>query len=192
MAKGKIKDQLLDHNYDGIQELDNDLPPWWLYMFYFTIGWAVVYIIYFHVLGVGELQQQEYQSELRAEAQRLEAITARQKASDTSPLTAFTDAENLAAGKEVYMLNCMACHGQYGEGTIGPNMTDEYWVHGGTMPEIVKTINVGVPAKGMISWKPILPSLQIKQVASYILSLQGTNPANGKAPEGKKVEPSDG
>lgn len=188
----KVKDELLDHDYDGIQELDNDLPPWWLYLFYFTIGWAIVYVIYFHVLGIGELQHQEYQSELQAEAVRLEAMAAKQQASDPSALMAFTDAENLESGKEVYMLNCLPCHGQNGEGTIGPNMTDEYWIHGGTMPDIVKVINVGVPAKGMIAWKPVLTPMQIKQVASYILSLQGTNPPNGKAPEGVKVERSDG
>lgn len=192
MARQKVKDELLEHDYDGIQELDNDLPPWWLYLFYFTIIFSVGYMAYYHVLGWGELQEAEYQSEMRAAEVRYGGgktpeVAEGGKAPVAIPMEAFTDDTNLASGKEVYMTHCMPCHGVNGEGTVGPNMTDEYWVHGGTMKDIVNTINVGVPAKGMISWKPVLNPLQIKQVSSYILSLQGTNPPNPKAPEGEKV-----
>lgn len=193
MARQKVKDELLEHDYDGIQELDNDLPPWWLYLFYFTIIYSVGYMAYYHVLGWGELQEAEYRSEMRAAEVRYGGGETGPEVADGGttpvaiPMEAFTDDANLASGKEVYMTHCMPCHGVHGEGTVGPNMTDEYWVHGGTMKDIVNTINVGVPAKGMISWKPVLNPLQIKQVSSYILSLQGTNPPNPKAPEGEKV-----
>lgn len=187
MAREKVKDELLDHDYDGVQELDNDLPPWWLYLFYFTIAWGVAYLFYYHVFGIGELQYEEYASEMKA------AEIKYSKAEDAATpeegmLKAFTDAANIAAGKEIYVTHCQICHGENGEGTVGPNMTDEYWIHGGKFSDIVRTIEVGVPEKGMISWRPVLQPEQIQQVSSYILTLQGTNPPNAKAPEGEKEE----
>ncbi|MCB9088072.1 MAG: c-type cytochrome [Calditrichae bacterium] len=184
MAKQKVKDELLNHDYDGIQELDNDLPPWWLYLFYFTIIFGVVYMLHYHVLGTGDLQVEAYEKEMKAaEAQALARAQGQQSA---APLVQLTDEGDLAAGKEVYMVNCVPCHGQLGEGGVGPNMTDEYWIHGGEIADLVHTINVGVPEKGMISWAPILSKKQMQQVASYILTLQGTNPPNAKEPQGKK------
>ncbi|MCB0263880.1 MAG: cbb3-type cytochrome c oxidase N-terminal domain-containing protein [Calditrichia bacterium] len=186
MARKKIKDELLDHDYDGIQELDNDLPPWWLYMFYFTIVFGFAYLLYFHVLDIGDLQAAEYQKEMQAAETMLAKNNAENQAQSPQEMTVLTDSENLAAGKEIFMTNCMACHGANGEGGVGPNMTDEYWIHGGAFSDIVNTIVVGVPAKGMISWKPILSPTQIQQVASYLTTLQGTNPPNGKEPQGEK------
>ncbi len=187
MAKQKVKDELLDHDYDGIQELDNDLPPWWLYLFYFTIIWGVAYLLYYHVFGVGDLQYAEYENEMKAaQAQYSAAEEApAREAEATAPLTG---AASIESGKTVYVTHCQVCHGQNGEGTVGPNMTDEYWVHGGKYSDIINTINVGVPEKGMISWRPVLKPEEIEQVASYILTLQGTNPPNAKAPEGEKME----
>ena len=183
MARKKIKDELLDHNYDGIQELDNDLPPWWLYMFYFTIAFSIVYMMYYHVLGLGDLQYAEYEKEMAAAKAAQQQVAA--SAGPAVALTPFTDEENLAKGKEIYMTNCMACHGANGEGGVGPNLTDQYWLHGGAFENIVKTITDGVPAKGMIAWKAILNPEQIRQVASYVKTLQGTNPPNAKAPQGE-------
>ena len=185
MAKKPVKDELLDHDYDGIQELDNDLPPWWLWLFYFSIAWGLVYMIYYHVAGIGPSQQEEYLSEMQTAQAQMAAMEAR--SAPAVPFSAYTDEANLSAGKEVYMGQCFPCHGQYGEGGIGPNLTDTYWIHGGEVSDLIRTVTVGVPAKGMIAWKPILSDMQIKQVASYILSLQGTNPPNAKAPEGENV-----
>ena len=284
MAKKIKNDVLLDHNYDGIQELDNDLPPWWLWLFYLTILWSFIYIIHYHVIGTGDSSEVEYLKEMNpnweeatskagfsieyrspfyngseeltplkrvqiALAQEKEAaiLLAEKKAmgetnvsiedigfneiiiaamNTASPedlaklqtafpeiwdsyqkgdvsgesaevpaakepelvLEALTDAASLASGESIYMTNCATCHGKFGEGGIGPNFTDEYFIHGHTMGNMVTTINTGVPAKGMISWRGILNPQQIHEVTSYIQSLVGTNPANAKAPQGEKVE----
>ena len=187
----KVKDELLDHDFDGIQELDNELPPWWLMLFYITIIWSVVYLLYYHVLGIGPSSAEEYQQEMaRAEQlygkqQQGGGATAAVMDEDLKPLT---DQAALAAGKAIYTKNCVACHGPNGEGGIGPNLTDEYWIHGGSFKDIVHTITVGVPQKGMVPWGPVLKKDEIIQVASYVWSLYGTNPPNAKAPEGEKYD----
>lgn len=286
MAKSDEKDVLLDHNYDGIQELDNDLPPWWLWLFYITIIWSVIYMIHYHVIGTGDSSEVEYLKEMDPEwagitekagfsleyrspfykstweltpltrvqmalAQEKEAaiLLAEQKAmgevsisltdisfneiimaamsaanpEDMEKLqTAFpeiwdayqkggggeeetqteativekpelvlkplTDVASLASGETIFMTNCATCHGKLGEGGIGPNFTDDYFIHGNTIGNMVTIINNGVPAKGMISWRAILKDRQIQEVASYIQTLVGTNPPNAKAPQGEKVE----
>ena len=184
--KQKVVDELLDHDYDGIQELDNDLPPWWKYLFYFTIAFSVVYIIHYNILGTGPSQLAEYENEMAAAEARYAAVVAANTPS--GPLEALTDAASLEEGKNVYTVNCVPCHGTLGEGGIGPSFADRYWIHGGSMEDIVAVINNGVPAKGMISWKPILNPTQIHQVSSYLLTFQGTNPPNNKAPQGELVE----
>jgi len=292
MKNKNEQDILMSHNYDGIRELDNDLPPWWLWLFYITIGFAVVYMIHYHVLGTGDLMIAEYHKEYdknwepgkavqtgsgaleyrspfyRSEeystplqikerlavldAERAQLLTqlsikegaaavdagglpvnamnfeellaaAMLKASpedlgrlqtefpkawelaqksggpgagdaaaasvpEEKQIQPLTDKASLEAGKLVYTTNCLACHGANGEGGIGPNMTDEYWIHGAGMNNMIHTINVGVPAKGMITWKGVLKDEQILQVASYILTMYGTNPPNAKAPQGDKVD----
>ncbi len=197
MAKKKIKDELLNHNYDGIQELDNDLPPWWLYLFYFTIAFGIVYLIYYHVLGLGDLQVAQYEKEMKAAQMKYASLTtpaAQQTETQAQPEAAqtemqpLTDEASLAQGKEIFKANCIPCHGEFGQGVIGPNLTDDYWLHGGHFPEIVNTITNGVPAKGMVPWGPILGKDKITKVASYVMSLHGTNPPNPKAPEGEKME----
>ncbi len=286
----KEKDILLDHDYDGIKELDNDLPPWWLYMFYLTVIWAVGYFLYFHVFGFGDSSYAEYQKELNPgwaaestaqsgftllksyhspyynpegdltprtrlemilaeekkineelKAEKLAALesgetgkidvgaisfdelikaamakanpSALEKLKETFPdlyasldakkpvlaaaevaapaekeIEALSDANSLASGEGVYSANCASCHGNKGQGGIGPNLTDDYWIHGAGMNDVVKIINIGVPSKGMISWERTLNQDQIMQVASYILTLHGTNPPNAKAPQGEKIE----
>ncbi len=263
----KIKDELMNHDYDGIQEYDNDLPGWWKYLFYFTIIFAFVYLMYYHVLGIGDSSRVEYQKETgtyvasnaergpltvyqspyRGEAEsgdvvirtvevassgaversaatfedllkeamakadaedlaKLEAafpelyasyassespsageaanLAATESAPETAPLT---DAASLDAGKKIWDVQCFTCHAVDGGGGIGPNMTDEYWIHGGKYDEILHTIRVGVPAKGMIPWEGTLNPQQIHEVASYLLTFQGTIPANPKAPQGEKA-----
>ena len=263
----KKKDVLLDHDYDGIQELDNDLPPWWLWLFYLSIAFAVVYMFYYHFLGIGPSSAEEYMMEMNPnytaastkgggifseyrspyyspepeitprvleqmkkyigpeisgdelvmEAMRRSDEATREKLKQTFPelweqLTAggaalakapvqakaapepvaniepLTDEASLAEGKSIFVTNCASCHGKLGEGGIGPNLTDDFWIHGAGMGNVVKIITQGVPAKGMITWKGILTEDQIHKVASYILTLHGTNPPNAKAPQGEKVE----
>ena len=282
MVEKKEKDVLLDHDYDGIQELDNDLPPWWLWLFYISIIWSVFYLIHFHVLGTGHSSEVEYLKEINPDLEiatdgakfsigyqspfyasaeevtplrRIQtaltkekeaAILAAQKEKEgggliiqdlsfreiiiaamrvandedlaklksTFPkiwteyqagkgvekekitevkkpdpvIEPLTDSAGLAAGEAIYIANCITCHGKLGEGGIGPNMTDEYFIHGSTLSNMITTILNGIPAKGMISWRSILKEEQILQVASYILTLHGSNPPNAKAPQGEKAE----
>lgn len=182
---GKAKDVIHStHDFDGIQEYDNDLPPWWKYLFYVTIVFAVGYMLHYHVFRTGALQIEEYETEM-AQA----ALIAAQNVEDPNAVTNFevlTDAAALEAGKAVYIQNCAACHGQSGEGTVGPNLTDEYWLHGGDVNEIFKTVKFGVPSKGMVPWQGKLTKDQMLEVSSYILSLQGSNPPNAKEAQGEK------
>jgi len=176
---------LLDHDYDGIKELDNNLPPWWKYGFYLTIVVAVVYLFNFHVLGTGDLQGKEYEKEMAQAKLEVEAYMKNSANNvDESTVKLLTEASDIAAGKDVFTANCAACHGKLGEGTVGPNFTDEYWIHGGSIQDIFKSIKYGWVEKGMKSWKEDLSPMQIAQVTSFIKSLRGTNPPNGKAPQG--------
>ena len=189
----KVKDELLEHEYDGIQELDNELPPWWLWLFYITIIWSVIYLIHFHVLGTGASQDEEYQQEMIAAQAMYQrpaggTTTSTLLADENEKISPLTDDQSLAEGKIVYDKNCIPCHGKNGEGGVGPNMTDEYWIHGATMNDMVRTIINGVPAKGMIPWGPVLKEDEILKVASFLKTFRGTNPPNAKAPEGEKID----
>jgi cytochrome c oxidase cbb3-type subunit 3 len=184
------KDILMDHEYDGIMELDNKLPPWWLYMFYFTIVFGVFYVGYYH-FSDGLSQEEEYLAEMAvAEAQKAEFLASAANNVDESNAEVLTDATALANGKEKFETLCVACHAATGGSTqnppgVGPNLTDKYWLHGGGVKNIFKTIKYGVPAKGMISWEAQLSPRQIQEVASYIISLEGSNPPNAKDPQGE-------
>lgn len=183
-------DLLLDHDYDGIHELDNDLPPWWVWGFYITIAYAIIYSIFFFGTGAIPRSDIEYANEMEAEQAKVEAyLAATGGAVDESNVVLLTDAAALDAGKEIFAANCVACHLADGGGIVGPNLTDEYWIHGGSIADVFKTIKYGVPAKGMIPWEDQLGPVAMQQVASYVLSLQGTTPANPKAPEGDKYVP---
>jgi cytochrome c oxidase cbb3-type subunit 3 len=176
---------ILDHNYDGIKELDNNLPPWWLYGFYISIIFAIVYLLRFHVFN-GYTQIDEYETEL---AEAREAIEAYKKTAkdlvDVNTVTLLTEAADLKAGKTIFETNCVACHMADGGGGIGPNLTDDHWILGGGIKNVFRTVSEGGRSgKGMIAWKQQLKPLEIAQVASYVLSLQGTTPANPKAAEG--------
>ena len=187
----KAKDVLMDHEYDGIKEYDNPLPPWWLYMFYITIVIGVVYLVYYHVLGMGNLPIAEYNKEMASAKKAVAASSSGTGASSMGgEIKALTDEGSLKAGKEIYTKNCVPCHGESGEGKIGPNFSDNYWIHGdGKIAGVVKIISEGVPAKGMLTWSTMLSPQQILQVGSYVLTFQGTTPPNPKAPEGKEVTP---
>jgi len=178
----------LDHDYDGIKELDNHLPPWWKYMFYMSIVFAVVYIALYHFTGTLPLQTEEYNNELAvAEAQKAALISEGGGANiDEESVLYSEDAAVLSAGAKVYEMNCVSCHKANAEGGIGPNLTDDYWIHeGGSINHIFKAVKYGFPDKGMISWEPLLTPQQMSDVSSYVKSLKGSNPANAKDPQGE-------
>lgn len=184
VAIEKEKDIMLDHDYDGIQELDNNLPPWWKYGFYFTIVWSVFYLGYYHVAG-GPLSLDEYAADMeRAKVETEEYVRKNASNVDESNIT-LADAAGINEGKSIYTTNCVTCHGKNAEGTVGPNLTDEYWIHGGALSDVFKSVKYGWPAKGMKSWSTDLTPVDMKNVVSYIHSLQGSNPANAKAHEGE-------
>lgn len=181
---------MTDHDYDGIRELDNSLPPWWKYGFYLTIIWAFGYLIHFHVTKTGPLMEQEYKNQLAQAEVEMEEY--RKKASnlvDETNVVLLTDASDLDKGKATFNNFCVTCHGSFGEGKVGPNLTDPYWKHGGDIKDLFKTVKLGVSGTGMKSWKSDLSPSAIAEVSSYILSLQGTNPAGAKAPEGELYQP---
>ncbi|MES2555766.1 MAG: cbb3-type cytochrome c oxidase N-terminal domain-containing protein [Bacteroidota bacterium] len=186
VAIEKEAEIMLDHNYDGIRELDNDLPPWWKYGFYMTIVFSFAYMIHYHVTHTGKLQNEEYEQELLQA--KYDLIAYRKKAAnlvDENNATILTDASALASGKALFITNCAACHGTAGEGGVGPNLTDNYWMHGGDVKEVFKTIKYGYPEKGMKSWQQDLGAKQIHEISSFIKSIEGTNPPNAKEPQGE-------
>jgi cytochrome c oxidase cbb3-type subunit 3 len=176
---------MTDHEYDGIRELDNNLPPWWVYGFYMTIIFAFIYIFHFHVFKTGDLQAAEYDKEMTEAQAEVEAYLKSQANNvDETNAELLTDAASLSDGKTIFETNCWQCHKKDGGGQTGPNLTDEYWIHGGDIKDVFKSIKYGVTSKSMPSWKDQLTPIQIHKVASYVKSLGGTNPADAKAPEG--------
>jgi cytochrome c oxidase cbb3-type subunit III len=185
----KEEEIAFDHEYDGIRELDNNLPPWWVYMFYLTIVFAVVYLGHYHVFKTGDLQDSEYKTEMaQAEKEQEAYMKLASNKIDENSVKVIADKKGLENGKSIFLQSCSPCHGKAGEGGVGPNLTDKYWIHGGNVKNIFKTIKYGVPQKGMISWQAQLNPGQMQDITSYILTLQGTNPANGKAPQGDLFE----
>ncbi|MDT3403899.1 cbb3-type cytochrome c oxidase N-terminal domain-containing protein [Mucilaginibacter terrae] len=181
------KSILIEHDYDGIQELDNPTPAWFMYLFYASIVFAVGYILTYHVLGVGQLQDQEYVTEMKIAAKEKEVFLANAANQvDEKSIKLSKDPAMLSSGVAVFKQTCAPCHGEHAQGMVGPNLTDDYWLHGGKIGDVFKTIKYGVPAKGMPSWEKQLTPKQIADVANYIKSVHGTNPANAKEPQGTK------
>lgn len=182
-------DVMLDHNYDGIRELDNVLPPWWVYLFYGTIIFAGVYLVRFHIMGDYN-QDQEFQTEMREARASVDAYM--KTAPDTmskDKVTLLTDAPSIAAGKDIFTKNCIPCHRADGGGQIGPNLTDHFWINGGGIKNVFNTImEGGRDGKGMVSWKTTIKPSDIQKVASYVLSLQDSNPKDAKPTEQEAKE----
>jgi cytochrome c oxidase cbb3-type subunit 3 len=178
------EDIMFDHNFDGIRELDNRIPPWYNYLFYATIVFGVIYMLHFHVFG-GKLMIDEYVDEIQAaDLQRQELIRTGALINEDN-VSALTDEQSIKNGKDIFTVNCVPCHGPDGGGTVGPNLADDYWIHGGGIKNIFKTIKYGVPVKGMIAWQTQLTPKKIQEVSSFILTLKGTTPLTPKAPEGQ-------
>lgn len=187
-------EKLLDHNYDGIQELDNPLPTWWVYLFYITIVFSFAYMILFSFFmpSMGAMADEKVEKLttklVQAVAPTADSEAETNSASVSDVMIFPNDEDALDLGKKVYDSKCLACHGAKGEGLVGPNLTDDYWIHGkGSEADMYKVVVEGVPDKGMISWQPLLNDEEIKAVVVYMKTLQGTNPANPKAPQGEKV-----
>lgn len=185
VAVEKEKDVQLDHDYDGIKELDNALPPWWVYGFYLTIVFAGIYVWRYHIAGTAPLQVQELKNEM-AQAEIQQALYNEQNAAkvDENTITYSADAGMISEGGKLFAKNCVACHAADGGGGTGPNLTDDYWKHGGDIKDIFRTISKGVPEMGMIAWGGILTAKDVANLATYIKSINGSKTAAPKAPEG--------
>ncbi len=180
----------LGHSFDGIRELDNRLPPWWLGLFYGSIIFAVVYMYYYHFSGNEWSSRGEYREEM-AEAERSKRLYRVQMADvvDEESVEFLTDELALEQGNVIFQSNCATCHGENGEGGVGPNLTDPYWIHGGTINDVFSVIKYGVAEKGMVSWQSQIRPAAMEKVASFIMTLQGTEPENAKEKEGQYHDP---
>jgi cytochrome c oxidase cbb3-type subunit 3 len=179
------KELLIAHDYDGIQELDNPIPAWFMYLFYITIIFAVGYLLNYHVFHTGQLQYEEYKTEMvQADAAKKLYLSKAANQVDENTVKLVKDPAVLAAGQAVFKQNCVACHGDHAQGMVGPNLTDDFWLHGHKVNDLFKTVKYGVLAKGMPTWEKVLSPGQISAVVNYVKSLHGTNPANPKAPQG--------
>ena len=189
----KEQDIDLGHEYDGIRELDNHLPPWWKGILYGSMIWAVIYMIVYHFLGSLPLSGAEYENSLAVAAEQVRAYRASQPVAtiDENTLAYTNDAVILSNGQKVFISNnCQSCHRQDGGGNaVGPNLTDTYWIHGGSIKNIFQTIKNGVVEKGMPAWGKVMSPTDVRDVAFYVMSLQGSNPKDAKAPQGVQYVP---
>jgi cytochrome c oxidase cbb3-type subunit 3 len=177
-------DVMLDHDYDGIRELDNSLPPWWKYGFYITIVVAVIYLFNFHVFGYGKNPTEEYNTEMEQAKIAMEAYQSMNADKVDESHLQMPSPAGLDEGKEIFTSVCWTCHGKLGEGGTGPNLTDNYWLHKGSLTDVYLSIKHGYPDKGMQAWEKNYSPKQINNLAGYIQTLKGTNPPNSKAPQG--------
>lgn len=182
----KEEEIVLDHNYDGIKELDNNLPPWWLYGFYASIVFAGIYMARYHIFD-GSSQREEYLTEITEAREAVEEYKKNANGLiDANTVELLTGEEDINRGKATFEANCVACHKIDAGGGIGPNLVDSYWILGGGIKNVFNTISEGGrTGKGMIAWKTDLKPEEIAQVASYVLSLHGSTPADPKEPEGE-------
>lgn len=184
-------DPVLDHDYDGIEEMDNPLPSWWVGLFYGCIVFAIGYFIYYNVMDDGDPIRKVYNQEWQANRDTVAAIEAKQTVdlSDESLLKQAGDPAVSGAGLKVFSERCASCHGSKAEGLIGPNLTDAHWLNGnGTPMAILKVLKEGVPEKGMPAWGPILNQQEMAQLVAYIVSVKGSQPPNAKAAQGKEFK----
>jgi cytochrome c oxidase cbb3-type subunit 3 len=178
------QDHLLDHNYDGIQEYDNPLPRWWLALFWATIIFTPLYILYFH-FGGGMLAIERYDQEMIAfYDNQAEELLALGEITENTLVDLMADQSMMNGGEKIFQAKCATCHGMFGEGGIGPNLTDDYWLHGGQLMDVYRTVREGVPAKGMLAWERQLRPAELMAVSSYVGTMLGTEPPNPKPPQG--------
>jgi cytochrome c oxidase cbb3-type subunit 3 len=183
------ENQLREHAYDGIQEYDNALPRWWVYKFWITIVFSAAYMFWFHWGGSGLSLDDSYREDLKAiKLQEIVKQNQTRTFSEEELLALASDASVMDQGKSVFDTRCATCHGFQGEGLVGPNLTDDYWIHGNRLTDFVTVIAEGIPAKGMVPWKGVLKQEEIHAAAVYLQTLHGTKPANAKGPEGDLIK----
>jgi cytochrome c oxidase cbb3-type subunit III len=183
------KDKMMHHSYDGITELNNPTPPWFMGLFYITILFGIFYMVIYHFSGTFPLQEEELKNEITlAEKQREEYLKNAAGAINETNAVFVTSAKDLEDGKQLYVKYCVSCHGAEGQGGVGPNFADNYWIHGNKPADLFKVVSDGVPSKGMVSWKKQLNGLQIQNVISFIQTFKGTTPENAKEPQGELME----
>jgi cytochrome c oxidase cbb3-type subunit 3 len=178
------RDQVLDHSYDGIQEFDNRLPNWWLWTLYGAIGFAICYWLFFHTWGWGNLKYEQYRSEMAAAAEAQLARMEGQETTNETLLLMSAVPATVERGHEIFSQFCVACHLADGSGSVGPNLTDGYWLHGGQPLQILHTVTYGVADKGMAAWGNQLGPRRVQEVVAYVLTIKNTN-RPGKAPQGE-------
>ena len=180
-------EQVREHAFDGIEELDNRLPNWWLWSFYLAVIFSFFYWVHYHVLGTGALPKAELSAEQEAYSQTLQARLDKEPVTDASLLKMAGDPVTVKKGEAIFKnpAQCAMCHRADGGGQIGPNLTDRFWIHGCRPMDLYKTIGKGVPEKGMAAWEPLLGASRVQQVTAYLLAIQNTNVVGGKAPEGQ-------
>ncbi len=182
-------ERLRSHAFDGIQEFDNRLPNWWLWSFYGACIFSVFYWMHYHVLGTGPLPQQEYRLQMEAAERRLAAQMEGVEITDELLEKLAAEPTVVEKGRAVFIGMCVTCHLESGGGSVGPNLTDEYWLHGGAPTDLYRTVTEGVIDKGMVAWLPQLGPTRCQQVVAYLLTLRNTNVAGGKEPQGERYEP---
>lgn len=187
MSQQPERDRLLEHEYDGIHEYDNPMPRWWVYIFWATIAFSIVYAMNVAGIGSGDGRIAQYEAEMAAF--RAQHPVGGPAVDETQLAALVNDESAIATGKSTYAANCASCHGPAGGGIIGPNLTDDYWIHGGSLAEIRTVVADGVLDKGMPPWNKLLKPDQVNAVVAYISTLQGTNPAGAKPPQGELVRP---
>ena len=185
------RDQVIrGHNYDGIKEYDNPMPGWWIWIFWATVVFAIIYPIGLHGLGwINSYSDDLADGQAELEVMRTAANTGGGITDEASLAAYIGDDAHIAAGNEIYQTNCMPCHGDAGQGLIGPNLTDDYWIHGNQNMDLFNVITNGVPEKGMTPWESILTGEQRAQLVAHLRTLHGTNPPNAKDPQGELIEP---
>lgn len=181
-------DRLLEHEYDGIREYDNPLPGWWVYLFWLTVIASPIYYVYYHV-GIGKSIHDEYNLTVSDAAAREAEMMAKQDLSEEGLASLMENKGAMSGMAQVYQANCATCHGAKAEGFTGPNLTDEYWIHGGSLIDIYETIRDGVPGKEMQSWLPKLGPGKVMMMAAYVGTKRNTNVSGGLAPQGEKWVP---
>ncbi len=178
------------HEYDGIEEYDNRLPRWWLFTLFGSVVFAAVYWSGYHILKSDELPRAAYEQQVAAaRAKEAERIKAAGTVTADGLVLLSKDLGTVGKGKDIFATNCVACHRADGGGGIGPNLTDDHWIHGGKPDELYRTVTEGVPAKGMLAWGPVLGPEKVQDVVAYVLTLRNANVQGGKAPQGDIVVP---
>jgi cytochrome c oxidase cbb3-type subunit 3 len=190
MSRGDSDDRLMSHEYDGIEEYDNPMPRWWVWIFVGTSVFAAIYFVFYHMGGPGSSNSDSYALEMKIWNEQQAALAMAGGAVDEATLnTLMADTTTLAAGKATFAAKCVSCHGERGEGKIGPNLTDDHWIHGAKMMDVYRTIDQGIPDKGMPAWGRAMKPDELKQVVAYVGSIRWKHEQGGRAPEGEKIGP---